>query len=231
MKHPDAPDIGALEETDATAARVAIQVRHDEPRPLLRPPRRDRLERRRPAAGPARHCRSMRSAGAGRRAAATSCATCSRATGTRRRDLDYVVEPARARAPDHGDRARGARPRRPATIASTRGCAKSRSASGRVSRYRGACSRATRRRRSPRANATNGTSCRRAARATSRSPCACAPGTRRSKRDAVVAAHGGTARALIAVLGIASPDQGAAIDDRPGRGLPSLPTSGVSRYG
>ena len=40
-----------------------------------------------------------------------------------------------------------------------------------------------------------------------RSRRASAPGTRRSTRDTVVAAHGGTARALIAHLGITPPEE------------------------
>ena len=41
---------------------------------------------------------------------------------------------------------------------------------------------------------------------------ACAPGTRRLTRDTVVAAHGGTARGLIAALGIAQPAAAPLID-------------------
>ena len=51
----------------------------------------------------------------------------------------------------------------------------------------------------------------------------------RSTRDTVVCAHGGTGRALVALLGIAPPDAGRAPGDRSGRGLRLAPGS-ITRY-
>ena len=59
----------------------------------------------------------------------------------------------------------------------------------------------------PAANATNGRFTPPAARATWNSLRASAPGTERSTRDTVVTAHGGTGRALVALMESPPPDE------------------------
>ena len=120
---------------------------------------------------------------------------------SRRRSIMSRARSARLRNHGAGRAPRSVLPRK-ATGAS-RGFPKSPSATGRASPSRN-CTSATRR-ASPSASTTNGISCRRAARATRWSSARMRDWYESLARDTVVTAHGGTARGLIAYLGIAKP--------------------------
>ena len=181
-------------------AKVAdsLDARH-----LLRAPRVDRLER---ATAPARSPR--RAAEPGRPRASGSLRRNPARSARPRWPLAarprLRVEPARSRARDHGIDARDARtgarrlPRRRAA------CRDFVRRVGRPDLCRRAGARQGRRR--PGANPTSGAFCRPAAKATRSSTVRLRAWHETVDTDTVVAAHGGTARALIAHLAIAAPD-------------------------
>ena len=128
IKHPDAPDLTVGKSKNR---RVAVPVNAAADR-LLHPPRRNRLERRRPPARPPRHraqCARPRASHALRRNPARPV----RARRSRSGDARLRVEPAQARQRDHGTRARGARSCAPTVTGATSGLRKSPSATGRAS--------------------------------------------------------------------------------------------------
>ena len=99
IKHPDAPDFTV----ERLAPHAMAAADH-----LLHPPRRDRLERRGPPAGPPRRAAQCARPRTGRPIAAKSCATV-RARAPRPGRARFRLKPARARADHHGIGARGAR--------------------------------------------------------------------------------------------------------------------------
>ena len=140
---------------------------------------------------------------AGHRIAAKSCATCCARDGRDPAGLDYVSSPL-GRAAQTMELARAALGlagrRLPDRAAAHRNRLRR---LGRLHHRAIARARPAAHRRS--ASTTSGISCRPAGKATRWSRCACAPGTRALRATRWSTAHGGTARGLIAHLGIAKP--------------------------